>query len=496
MSLDIFSLPRPEYTRQPESLITDLLWGSFDIAVARPGGGHPRLLPVLDRSNANYTGPEGSLPLALQNVGAAAVFAQDGPDEREVLAALLSSLYAPRARASKTGWAFIMVNPDLAAFQNLRGFTNKPQPPNYNKIFEQFAHLGGAAEVGAATHAYLCAFEDRALAKEGAAGVLEAGLTNFATAAFSSFQLGPPWPGTLPSPRLGLAAEPAPISKWLQESPFGWFWSKWRALHKGAVWRNELPARRFADWQSCVARSGLAMGYLYEAQVMLMMKEAIGAVAAGAPAPVAGQRLLRHLGPAPSPLPLGRVFAPSARVSTKVCWPWVQGVIRQGVAFRDAASRLDTASFDAAVAAGQSPGEAFCGWLEALDVAAAQSLVEDATPTATTGNNLLEFIRHLLRPLEDRMDETGFGERADLYGLLRSSTAGTWFEPGPEWLVPVASLLAPEPGGETTLSHVRRDLARLGLECERDVLVSLLEACGLTTDSPDADDGLIVRSGF
>jgi hypothetical protein len=41
-----------------------------------------------------------------------------------------------------------------------------------------------------------------------------------------------------------------------------------------------------------------------------------------------------------------------------------------------------------------------------------------------------------------------------------------------------------------------RDLASLGIRIERSVLVALLEEAGLSTDSPDADDALVIRSGF
>ena len=80
---------------------------------------------------------------------------------------------------------------------------------------------------------------------------------------------------------------------------------------------------------------------------------------------------------------------------------------------------------------------------------------------------------------------------------LRAATSGTFgLEPGPEWFVVVCSLLARRPGGHCTLGELVDDLASLGIRNERAVLVNLLEEAGLSTDSPDADNALVIRSAF
>jgi hypothetical protein len=40
------------------------------------------------------------------------------------------------------------------------------------------------------------------------------------------------------------------------------------------------------------------------------------------------------------------------------------------------------------------------------------------------------------------------------------------------------------------------DLAALGIHSDRAVLVKLLEEAGLSTDSPDADNALVIKSAF
>jgi hypothetical protein len=87
-------------------------------------------------------------------------------------------------------------------------------------------------------------------------------------------------------------------------------------------------------------------------------------------------------------------------------------------------------------------------------------------------------------------------DQADFYYLARSNSRHTWFHPGPEWLVVVTSLLCQGPGGQCTLGALLEDLASLGVRVDRSVLVGLLEEAGLSTDSPDADNALVIRSGF
>ncbi len=40
------------------------------------------------------------------------------------------------------------------------------------------------------------------------------------------------------------------------------------------------------------------------------------------------------------------------------------------------------------------------------------------------------------------------------------------------------------------------DLRMLGLKVERRTVVEMLEEAGLSTDSPDADNALVIQSGF
>jgi hypothetical protein len=89
------------------------------------------------------------------------------------------------------------------------------------------------------------------------------------------------------------------------------------------------------------------------------------------------------------------------------------------------------------------------------------------------------------------------GSEADFYSLLtRRSRRFLVVEPGPEWMVVLASLTAGAPGLSTTLGQVKRSLAMLGLYPSRETLVQELEQAGLAGSSHDADDALEVVSAF
>jgi hypothetical protein len=96
-----------------------------------------------------------------------------------------------------------------------------------------------------------------------------------------------------------------------------------------------------------------------------------------------------------------------------------------------------------------------------------------------------------------RSSDDDLVDQADFYYLARTnSSRSVWLHPGPEWLVVIASLLCQKPGGQCTLGQLLDDLAVLGIQVERSVLVALLEQAGLSTDSPDADNAIVIRAGF
>jgi hypothetical protein len=113
---------------------------------------------------------------------------------------------------------------------------------------------------------------------------------------------------------------------------------------------------------------------------------------------------------------------------------------------------------------------------------------------SNTARNQKFFVRYLLQTRSSNDDEA---DQADFYYLARTNSYDHfWLQPGPEWLVVVTSLLCGSPGGQCTLGMLLDDLSKLGIRAERWVLVGMLEEAGLSMDSPDADNALVIRSGF
>jgi hypothetical protein len=122
------------------------------------------------------------------------------------------------------------------------------------------------------------------------------------------------------------------------------------------------------------------------------------------------------------------------------------------------------------------------------------NLSEPLRVDARTPKTQREFVRYLLQP---RSSDDDSADQADFYYLARTNSKRLfWFQPGPEWLIVVTSLLAARPSGRCTLGMLIGDLATLGIKVERWVLVNLLEEAGLSIDSPDADNALVIRAGF
>ncbi|MBW3596585.1 MAG: hypothetical protein KY475_04835 [Planctomycetes bacterium] len=175
----------------------------------------------------------------------------------------------------------------------------------------------------------------------------------------------------------------------------------------------------------------------------------------------------------------------------KGIWPATSDLIARGWKARH--QLLETAGLGDTLPDAPTLSGALQLWVDGLTADQVQSIGESIRVTGSMANNQKEFVRYLLVPRSSDDDSV---DQADFYSLARTNSRHIWFRPGPEWLVVVTSLLCTGPGGFCTLGDLTRDLGSLGMRVERSVLVGMLEEAGLSTDSPDADDALVIRSGF
>lgn len=509
---EILPFPRPEYAKQTESLLTDLLWRSEGSSLAhQPDGPLIDKLAELKRGPArtNPSDPDrlipkrrhgGSLKLfetmpVADTANVTSLIACPSGTRTPTTAVLHSSL-APRARGDKSE-ACVPLHPDVVALQTLHGLVNKQSPANLALAIETMGWLGGAPASGYVAATYLEAVTSSpSNPQDGMTGLLEALFPLIAKHVWASlpthFQASPPTWQTWPEIRAVIPATPSAAKLALHNrTPFAWFWRKWRNLcNRERGWHELLPSRRFADWALCLLRTGLAFAYLWEAEFFCRLHERVAA----RQNPQAGQANVNRL---PSLLVDGAVLAsfepPSVPASQKGIWPATAELLARGYEARQRFYDDIALSGDTVGPAGTDLTNQLEDWVNGLSAQRIAMLSRPLQTQPRTANNQKEFVRYLILPRSSDDDSV---DQADFYYLARSNSRHLWFHPGPEWLVVMTSLLCEAPGGQCTLGALMDDLACLGVRIERSVLVGLLEEAGLSTDSPDADDALVIRSGF
>jgi hypothetical protein len=205
--------------------------------------------------------------------------------------------------------------------------------------------------------------------------------------------------------------------------------------------------------------------------------------------------------PAVSPSPIATLLQEGAVLATiepsevpasqKGIWPATSELIARG--WKARSQILDALGSGEMLPPAATLAESIENWVSGLTIDQVNAMGVPLRVVKSTANNQKEFVRYLLQPRSADDDSV---DQADFYSLARTNGRHTWFRPGPEWLVVVTGMLCRHPGGSCTLGELIRDLASLGIRVERSIVVGLLEEAGLSTDSPDADDALVIRSGF
>lgn len=249
-----------------------------------------------------------------------------------------------------------------------------------------------------------------------------------------------------------------------------------------------MPRRRWTDWASCVARTGLAAGFMFEMHLYrrlcaaLITQEDENDVVRGMiddSNRLFGwddliQKSAADVGP------VIRQLADAGSACMKL--------ITELVSDKD----LEVPSF----AEFDDDTNGLAAWLRAARaVCKARPDLEQEVGTALaakksgTANNTWETIRYSL------LSRSSEGEQ-DLYALLKSAGRYTWVEPGQEWLVTISSLQAAGPGQLSRMTDLTAALAAIGIDASQRTLVSRLESYGLARSSHDADDALEIMPGF
>jgi hypothetical protein len=494
----LLPLDRPAYVKQPESLLTDLIWRSLgsslqrEISVSRTNNLN-RLVPR--RNHGTKPGTMETMPIAEDaDIGKLVLEQSNLPKPTR---ALLSSIVAPKSRGDKN-LTCVPVHPDLVVLQTLAGILNKSGPPNIADIIETIGWFGGSDGKGHVAFLLLETMSQRTNINDGLTGFLDQIAPLLATFVWDELakqatqQVNSKWSPVRPmAPDISLGN--AIISQY-QFTPFTWFWDKWKCLcDKDNGWYDVLPSRRFVDWATCILRTGLSFAYLWEATFFVSLHNCVVEELEVKEGMESDRRALYFLA---SMLKQGTALAtfeaPWVPSTQKHSWNALSNLIAKGYLSRKRLEQeLSKSTF-------QPPETSdveivIQSWLEFLSLPLLKELASPLAVKNETATDTKEFIRYLLRP---RSADDDTRDQADFYYVAQTNSKFFWFEPGPEWLVVMTSLLSGKPGKTCTLGMLLRDLQMLGIRVERRILVNMLEQAGLTTDSPDADNALVIQSGF
>jgi hypothetical protein len=481
----LFALNRPEYPKNPEVLQSALAWSLEDRKpTAKTGKGlvYEQISPSISKSiEILQSRPNlaDSIRL-LDDIGL--VIGSGAPQDERMGDSLWNQLRAVSAQKAKA-YSAVPITPGATMLQDAIGVHAKAGPPNFAEIIEQVYRAGAhqpvpSREAARRWYQAISAYKGDQLLEflDAVAGRLLEALIGR---------------NPLPGVKDGAAAVEEPVGQqpqWLKGvgTPMRWFHESWNVLCS-EEWRRALPPQRWADWASCVLRTAIALTFLWEARFF--------------------QRL-------------GRILLsdhPTDQVKALVAMPlpllrWRESGLP--ISVRDENSRLIRTVLDGTrirallgeilVAHAPHGGaqwhmekglEKFTEWF-CKETDLSSRFREDLSDCFGSGkfsaaNNVLETIRYLL------LARAESGRQADFYGVLRRRSGRFLVvSPGEEWMVVVASLAAGSPGKKCTLGRLRTSLSALGIYAEREQVIQELERAGLSRSSHDADDAIVVWSGF
>lgn len=503
----IGDLPRPEYAKQPEALLTDLLWRSAGSNLSEfydslsnvklsKGKEIRRLIPRRIRKTMAEEKSIETLPIAL-GVDLSGLI-QDTDSIPETTKSLLESILAPKSKGD-VFHACVPIHPDIAGLQTLHGIVNKTSPPNLAKAIEIVGWLGGSNIKGDVARIFIQCYMDQGKSDYGLAGITDSIVPKIANHVWSEFGTVSPnikWPGVKPLPANFATESKSLLSKFNSRTPFSWFWTKWKTLcDPNNGWFDSLPARRFVDWATCLLRTGLSFAYLWEAEFYVKLYFAI---VEGKNNRERGEQKTEAMDSVRAMLNNAVILASieplSVPASQKHAWNSISSLLSKGEVIRSRIARANPIFVKIEDYEAKEVMDIVEDWIISLDPSSLDTLAQPVLIESKTAKNTREFVRYLLQPRSSDDDKQ---DQADFYFLAKTNSKKSfWFNPGPEWLVVVTSLLCLKPNGECTLGQLLEDLRKLGIRVDREVLVSLLETSGLSTDSPDADNALIIRAGF
>lgn len=403
--------------------------------------------------------------------------ARDRDGAAKIVSILLEELEAPYSNKALRS-AATPLSVETALLQDLRGITGKKNPANLALNLEKMYALGGG-------RASVAAGWTSAVMSSSSGGLPEWIQDFYAVVAPNDIER------VVETVKLHgpvHVAKDLRQPRWLRSNtPYTWFAGAWDNLCQSG-WVDRMPRRRWTDWASCVARTALAAGFMFEMHIYRRLcaalvneedaGDAVRAMMDDSNRLFAWDDLMQKS--AADVGPIIRTLADAGSACMKLI---------NDLSSEDGGTVPPIAQFD-------EDENGLASWLRAARKACngKPAFEEDvgaalAAKKSGTANNTWETIRYSL------LSRSSDGEQ-DLYALLKSAGRYTWVEPGQEWLVTISSLQAMGPGQLSRMTDLTSALAAIGIDASQRTLVSRLENYGLARSSHDADDALEIMPGF
>lgn len=486
---DFFGLPRPQYPPAPELLISSLAWCMTELG--RPP---PKITEIENQGIVYQRVPQpkhskrllqemapargGDAWNRVEGMLISTLALQQGDVEKatEILVEDLVGNVPPKAHSR----AVIPFNAHVALMQDSRGMLGVDNPPNLALVIQRMFVLGGG-KGGAAQHL-----------AQAFTHIYDQGQDDWLEKATETMV-----PNEIALAASELLKKQSDCEQgrerppdWLRDipSPFRWFAASWQNLMDND-WKDKMPRRRWVDWATCVLRTALGTGYMFE--MSFYYRLVLSLTSDDTPRDAAE----KILGTAVTFFP----WESFASISTRDVASRMNKTCDRGMACRSllqdwivdnpepCPSPLLYLDADGLARWIKDARD----WLASSDKDAHRDAMRQAIAGAAEAKNMRETISYSL------VDRGKAGVSEDLYSLLnKRGPRYTVVEPGQEWLVVVSSLQAKNAGGRTRVVDVIGALEELGVKTGYNTIVRELERAGLARTSHDADDAIEVVAAF
>jgi hypothetical protein len=252
-----------------------------------------------------------------------------------------------------------------------------------------------------------------------------------------------------------------------------------------------MPRRRWVDWASCILRTAIGTGYLFE---MNFYYQLVLALNSESTVEEAAAKVLRKSTPF---LPWNEAESVSSRdVSSNIkkacergvsCRSLIEAWVKEDATFPRPSNFLSTKDgLELWLHEART-------WIAKEDKEHRETKIRKAISVAanTSSSNMNETVAYTL------LDRSGTAAVKDLYSLLRKrGSRYTIVEPGLEWFVVIATMIKINPGKRRRVGDVMKALECLGVRSGYNTIVKELERVGLARSSHDADDAIQVVAAF